>query len=125
MSVRYRGAEKEAGGAVSRQTRGQEVQTMSAKTISWFGPNDCELCGKPAKPPNMILSKGHAFHIGCMADEFDRLRKRYPALLDAAHVRGTYGPWADDWDEADARYTMSAEDYAFWLQEKAAKEQSA
>ena len=77
----------------------------------------CELCGKHAVAPNLILSKMHAYHIGCMADEFHRLQERYPRLLEAAHVRGSYGPWADDWDERDARYTMNAEDYAAYLAE--------
>ena len=81
------------------------------KELRWFGPNDCELCGKPAKPPNMVISKGHAMHLGCALDELERLQKRFPKLLDAANVRGTYGPWADDWDDKDARYTMSAEDW--------------
>jgi len=75
------------------------------RTLSWFGPNPCALCGKPARSPNHILSKGRAYHIGCMADEFHRLQERFPKLLDAARVRGTYGPWADDWDDRDARYT--------------------
>lgn len=73
-------------------------------TVKWFGPNQCELCGKPAQPPNLIISKGHSYHIGCLADEFDRLTARYKEAIDRAAVNGQYGPWADNWDWKDARY---------------------
>jgi hypothetical protein len=96
----------------------------TVRETRWFGPNPCELCGKPASPPNMLISKGMAYHIGCMADEFHRLQERYPALLDAAHVRGTYGPWADNWDDADARYTMSKEEFETWQAEKIVQSKS-
>lgn len=94
-------------------------ETKSARELKWFGPNPCELCGKPAKPPNMVISKMKAYHIGCAMDELERLQARFPKLLDAANVRGTYGPWADDWDDKDARYTMSPEDWKLWQEDRA------
>jgi hypothetical protein len=58
----------------------------------------CEICGKPQSPyPNWIISKGHQYHVGCLADAFDELRQAHAKLAHKLHVSGLYGPWSDDW----------------------------
>ena len=58
----------------------------------------CEICGKPQSPyPNWIVSKGHAMHVGCMADFLDEIKAAYAQLLDHAIASGNWGPFCDDW----------------------------
>lgn len=59
----------------------------------------CEICGKPARTyPNVILSHGHSYHVGCMADMFEELRQAHRALVHRCNVQGSWGPWCDNWE---------------------------
>ena len=40
----------------------------------------CELCGKPCRAPNWIISKGHHYHLGCMAAHYQELREALEAI---------------------------------------------
>lgn len=58
----------------------------------------CEICGKPPTPyPTWIVGKGHAYHLGCLADDYELLRKEHQQLAGDANHAGTWGPWADGW----------------------------
>jgi hypothetical protein len=39
--------------------------------------SNCEICGKPSSPyPNWILSNGHGYHVGCLAEDYQRARNQ-------------------------------------------------
>lgn len=62
----------------------------------------CEICGKPpSRYPNWLLSKGHAYHVGCLAEEYERAVKAIELLADMAFTRGNFGPCANDWENPD------------------------
>ena len=61
----------------------------------------CEICGKPSSPyPNWLRSKGHTYHVGCLAVAYQEVKEAHRILRDRAYVAGTWGPWADGWAES-------------------------
>lgn len=63
--------------------------------------NTCEICGKPATQyPNVILTRGHCYHVGCMADKFQELLIAHSKLVHRCNVQGSWGPWCDDWENS-------------------------
>jgi len=50
---------------------------------------NCEICGKPpSQYPNWLLSKGHAYHVGCLAKDYTALRADVARLTaDLAAVK--------------------------------------
>ena len=62
----------------------------------------CKICGKPPSPyPNWIIGKGLAAHVGCLADDYQRMRTRVVKMYDAGIVSGAFGPWSDTWTDDD------------------------
>jgi len=60
---------------------------------------NCEICGKPQSPyPNWLISKGHYYHVGCLAEDYRRIKERHTFLYNKCQASGAWGPWADDWE---------------------------
>ena len=59
----------------------------------------CEICGKPPSPyPNWILSKGHGYHVGCLAQDYAEVKVAHKMLFDRCWAMGWWGVWSDDWE---------------------------
>ena len=59
----------------------------------------CALCGKPPAPyPNWVLSKGQAFHLGCLIADYHEVKAAHRKLFDYAIASGMWGPWSEDFE---------------------------
>jgi len=60
---------------------------------------NCQICGKPQSPyPNWLIGQGLAVHVGCLADDYQLLKKEHLPLLDEGLISGRYGPWSNNWE---------------------------